>query len=81
MAKPFLVHKHRSGERVPETGIYRATHNQHRLPHEVVAVKGQVFPKCARCSDSVFFELAYAAPDLFESSLTHQYELPEEEQA
>ena len=72
-----MVQKYKTGERVPETGIYRVTHNQHRLAHQAIILKGQVFPRCSRCADAVFFELAYAAPDLFASSLTPVYELPE----
>lgn len=77
----FMGQKYRTGERIPETGIYRVTHNQHRLSHQVVMFMGQAFPRCSKCADAVFFELAYAAPDLFQSSFNPVYELPEELEA
>jgi hypothetical protein len=49
----------------PETGIYRVVHLAHRLPHEVVVLKEERFPRCAKCDDAVIFELVHAAPDLF----------------
>ena len=52
----------------------------HRLPHEVVILKGQRFPRCSKCTSSVLFELAHAAPDLFQSSISRIYELPVVEQ-
>ena len=68
--------RYRTGDSVPETGVYRATHTPHRLPHEAVLVKGERFPRCAKCVDEVLFELAYAAPDLFDRSRHRLYELP-----
>lgn len=70
-----------TGALAPETGIYRVVHTGHRLPHEVVILKGQRFPRCAKCNGSVLFELAHAAPDLFQSSICHVYKLPVVEQA
>ena len=52
----------KAGEIAIETGVYRVSHDQHRLPHEVVVLRGEQFPKCAKCSDAVYFELFYAAP-------------------
>jgi len=49
----------------PETGIYRVVHVAHRLPHEVVILKDERFPRCGKCKDAVIFELVHAAPDLF----------------
>ena len=82
----FLVHSNaglESGQKsfetgaiVPETGIYRVVHVAHRLPHEVVIRKGEHFPKCANCKDAVLFDLAHAAPDLFQSQQHRVYELP-----
>jgi len=68
--------RYRTGDTVPETGIYRVTHNLHRLPHEAVLMKGEIFPRCAKCSSEVLFELAYAAPDLFHLRKYRIYELP-----
>lgn len=49
------------GEKVPTTGVYTATHSQHRLPHEVFAVEGDVFPACRKCGDDLRFDLIQAA--------------------
>jgi len=53
------------GDIAIETGVYRVAHAQHRLPHEVVVLRGDRFPKCAKCSEAVSFELFYSAPFLF----------------
>lgn len=53
----------RCGEKIPESGIYRVVHNKHRLAHEVTLLGGQLFPKCARCEDLVYFELVRGVPD------------------
>lgn len=49
------------GENVLITGIYTATHYQHRLPHEVFAVEGDQFPACKRCGNRIRFSLMQAA--------------------
>jgi hypothetical protein len=51
----------RPGDRVPSTGIYTATHYQHRMPHEVFAVEGERFPICRRCGDRTHFTLLHEA--------------------
>lgn len=53
-----------SPEEIPESGVYRVIHAQHRLPHEVTLIKGQSFPPCARCHDEVRFELLRGLPAL-----------------
>src|SRR4051794_15176701 len=65
-----------TGDLVPETGIYRVAHQAHRLPHEVIIVADQPFPRCSKCGGAVVFELVYAAPDLFQYGVRHLYELP-----
>ncbi len=52
------------GDKIPESGIYRVVHSNHRLPHEVTLLCDQLFPKCIRCEDSVYFELVRSAPDI-----------------
>ena len=80
--RPFLIESHRdmkryrTGDTVPETGIYRVTHSGHRLAHEAVLIKNEKFPRCAKCTSEVLFELAYAAPDLFHRLQNRIYELP-----
>ena len=51
----------RPGDSVPVTGIYTATHYQHRMPHEVFAVEGDQFPTCRRCGVRTSFVLLQAA--------------------
>lgn len=66
----------RTGAAVPETGIYRVHHDSHRLPHEVVILKDEIFPRCSKCSEAVHFELAHAAPGLSPYGVYRIYELP-----
>ena len=65
-----------TGDIVPETGIYRVAHLAHRLPHEVIILAKQRFPRCCKCGGAVVFELVHAAPDLFRFGVRHLYELP-----
>jgi hypothetical protein len=65
-----------TGMLVPETGIYLVVHSAHRLPHEVVVIKGQRFPRCKECGDTVLFELLHAAPDLYGHTTKIVFELP-----
>jgi len=70
----------RTDMNVPESGIYRASHAQHHLPHEVTLLKAQKFPRCSRCSEPVFYELvrsAPAAPSYPGAFTVTLYELPE----
>jgi hypothetical protein len=50
----------KTGAIIPDSGIYRVSHSAHRLPHEVTLLKGETFPKCQRCADTVTFELVRA---------------------
>lgn len=50
----------RTEEIIPASGIYRVYHSAHRLPHEVTLLKGERFPKCQKCSDTVTFKLVRA---------------------
>ena len=52
------------GDKIPESGIYRVVHRDHRLPHEVTLLRDQLFPKCTQCEHSVYFELVRSAPDI-----------------
>ena len=49
------------GEQVLTTGIYTATHHQHRRSHDVLVAKGERFPSCKKCGTRVHFELLQAA--------------------
>ena len=50
------------GQIVPESGIYRITHDtQHPgIEHEVTVIKGRRFPTCRHCK-GISFELVHAA--------------------
>jgi hypothetical protein len=57
----------RSGEAIPETGIYRLSHSAHRLPAEVTLTRGDTFPSCSRCRETVFFYMVRPATGFRES--------------
>jgi len=52
----------RPGDPAPESGVYRAVHHAHRLPHDVTVERGVPFPNCARCGDRVRFVYIQTAP-------------------
>jgi hypothetical protein len=62
---------------VPTTGIYKVVHAEHRLPHEVILIGGDSFPRCSKCDVLVRFELLRAARAEFQYHPVHLYELPE----
>jgi hypothetical protein len=70
----------RTGESITRSGIYQVIHRKHRLPHEVTLLKGQIFPRCAKCHDEVRFRLVRGArlPEMVTEFSTHiyLYELP-----
>lgn len=69
---------YKTGQIVPESGIYRVVHAGHRLPHEVTLLRGESFPRCAKCADQVEFEALSVAPSLTEKQgRIVLYELPE----
>ena len=51
-----------AGESVPFSGVYKVVHSgQHSEAHYVLALRGETFPGCLRCSDQVKFQLALSA--------------------
>ena len=54
----------RCGDKILESGIYCVFHRSHRLAHEVTLLRDQLFPRCIKCEDSVYFELVRSAPDI-----------------
>jgi hypothetical protein len=54
----------KTGETVVESGIYKVTHAEHRLPHEVTLLKGAQFPRCSKCKEAVTFQVVALAPRL-----------------
>ena len=67
MAKNGELYK--PGDVVPTSGIYEAIHDKidgddHAQPHHVTALRGEVFPSCRACLDSVRFRLHLPAERL-----------------
>ena len=48
---------YKPGESVPESGVYRVVHGQHRSDHEATLFSGEQFAGCAVCGQNVRFEL------------------------
>jgi hypothetical protein len=72
------VLRYKTGLRIPQSGIYRVHHSEHRLPHDVTLLAGEYFPRCAQCGLDVQFELVRAAPEVNNSDFqVVVYELPE----
>jgi hypothetical protein len=46
-----------TGATVPASGIYVVAHTPHRLTAEVALFKGETFPRCGRCPESVYFRM------------------------
>jgi hypothetical protein len=68
---------------VPESGIYRVFHSEHRVSHEVTLVGGQDFPRCSVCAEDVHFELLHSAPEIDPDanfSSRRLYEIPHPEE-
>ena len=80
-ASRWLGKHFESGKRIRESGIYRVSHAQHRLPHEVTLLKGEHFPVCLQCQEAVDFELLRAVPEIHELTgfLVRLHALPEVE--
>jgi len=56
-----MAQEFKPGEIVPQSGIYRITHDpSHTDPHEVTVIEGRRFPPCHNCK-GVRFELVHAA--------------------
>ena len=68
------------GDAVPESGIYRVHHFDHRDPQEVTLLRSELFPPCAKCGDSVHFELIKSLPGLESSHFcVRLYNIPSDE--
>jgi hypothetical protein len=64
------------GDEVPESGIYRVSHRQHRVPHEVTLLKGECFPPCQKCDGAVSFKMVRWASRLSDTGLIVLHVLP-----
>jgi hypothetical protein len=60
-ARPARKRVYAPGDFVPRSGIYVARHEQHRADHQVVAIRGEIFPACRVCGASVRFHLFHDA--------------------
>lgn len=61
-ASPAAVSvRYNTGQAIPASGIYTVFHEQHRLPHEVTLLAGEIFPRCAKCGNLVEFVLDQSA--------------------
>ena len=61
---------YKPGEAVPTSGVYTAVHQDHRAPHEVVAIRGEEFPTCRQCNAEVRFYVSRLLPHM-----THDFDL------
>lgn len=56
-----MAQEFKPGEIVPQSGIYRITHDpSHTAAHDVTVIEGRRFPPCRNCK-GVRFELVRAA--------------------
>ena len=65
-----------TGTKIQHSGIYRVFHAAHRLPHEVILIAGEEFPRCSKCQDKVKFRLIRMVREDFTGSPVRIYELP-----
>ncbi len=57
MSQVDVKREYSAGESVPDPGIYRVVHYQHRMPHLVTfSPETTVFPDCNYCGSRVCFE-------------------------
>jgi hypothetical protein len=56
----------KSGEVVPESGLYIVRHKEHRGEHEVTLIAQEQFPPCSVCQEAVRFRLSRAAKTIAE---------------
>lgn len=54
----------RAGGIAARSGIYRAYHRAHRMPHNVFIAAGTRLPECHRCGRDVEFALLMAGPEV-----------------
>jgi hypothetical protein len=58
----------KSGDAVPESGVYTVIHDRHRPSHAATIFKGERFPTCAQCGTQVRFMLLHPAALISEDS-------------
>ena len=62
----------RSGDEVPESGVYTVIHEGHRPSHAATIFRGERFPRCVQCGTQVRFVLARPVGLISEDSDFHQ---------
>lgn len=72
---------YRVGERVPQSGIYRAMHESDDVASAVILLAGSVFPYCGRCGIDVDFEFVVDVPTKLKYAEFHlqTHEIPHPE--
>src|SRR3954470_23957576 len=60
LVRESMAETYKTGDLVPQSGIYRVAHSEHRLPHEVTLLRSNPFPPCAQCGSEVNFKLLRA---------------------
>ena len=58
----------KSGDEVPESGVYTVIHEAHRASHAATIFKGEHFPACTHCGAQVRFVLIRPAELISEDS-------------
>ena len=67
----------KTGQVVPQSGIYSVVHAEHRLPHEVTLLRADSFPPCSKCGVNVKFKLLRGVTvDAFKVVLNSLPEVP-----
>ncbi|HEV2114679.1 MAG TPA: hypothetical protein VGR48_01560 [Terriglobales bacterium] len=51
------------GELVPQTGLYRVSHEGHRATHEAILWEGETFPACRICGNAAEFDFVEPASE------------------
>ncbi len=76
-----MAETYKTGETVPHSGIYRVSHAEHRLPHEVTLLRANTFPPCSQCGYNVNYQLLRAVTvDSFAITLNAIPPLPDDTQ-
>ncbi|MGC2696641.1 MAG: hypothetical protein WA738_12720 [Candidatus Angelobacter sp.] len=61
-------HVFKSGDDVPESGVYTVIHARHRANHNATIFKSERFPACAICGAQVRFKLVRPAEPISQDS-------------
>lgn len=72
----MTLSKFATGSHIPTSGVYQVVHSAHRLRSEVILIRGDIFPRCSKCSHAVEFVLIRAVQDGFQEGRVRVYELP-----